>query len=48
MNYMLTAGLLATAIAAPVQAADPVQGKILYENTNGSPLSCANGQLPWP
>ena len=42
MNYMLTAGLLATAIAAPVQAADPVQGKSLYENTNGSPLSCAN------
>jgi hypothetical protein len=42
MNYMLTAGLLATAIAAPVRAADPVQGKMLYENTNGSPLSCAN------
>jgi hypothetical protein len=42
MNCMLTAGLLATAIAAPVWAADPVQGKMLYENTNGSPLSCAN------
>ena len=42
MNHILTAGLLATAIAAPVQAADPVSGKRLYENTNGAPLSCAN------
>ena len=42
MNYLLTAGLVATAIAAPVRAADPVQGKVVYENTNGSPLSCAN------
>jgi len=42
MNYILTAGLLAAAVAAPVQAADPVRGKMLYENTNGAPLSCAN------
>ena len=40
MNTILTAGLLATAIAAPVKAADPVQGKILYNDTNASPLSC--------
>jgi hypothetical protein len=37
----MTAGALAAVIAAPVQAADPVRGKMLYENTNGAPLSCA-------
>lgn len=42
MNHILTVGVLAAAIAAPVQAANPVSGKMLYENTNGSPLSCAN------
>lgn len=48
MNYILAAGFLAAAIAAPSQAADPVQGKILYNNTNGSPISCASGACHGP
>ena len=42
LKVFLAVGLLSAAVAAPVGAADPVQGKLLYENTNGSPLSCAN------
>jgi hypothetical protein len=48
MNTILTVGLLATAIPAHVMAADPVKGKVLYENTNGSPLTCANAGCHGP
>ncbi len=48
MNHILTAGLLAAAIAAPVQAADPVKGKLLYNNTNDAPLSCGSSSCHGP
>jgi len=40
---IMAAAALAAVIATPVNAADPVRGKLLYENTNGAPLSCAAG-----
>ena len=42
------AGVLASVIGANVQAADAVRGKMLYENTNGAPLSCATGGCHGP
>lgn len=48
LKLILAAGLLGGALTAPVQAADPVRGKMLYDNTNGAPLSCATAGCHGP
>ena len=47
-KLVAVAGVLASVIGANVQAADAVRGKMLYENTNGAPLSCATGGCHGP
>lgn len=48
IKLILTGGVLGAALAAPVQAADPVRGKMIYESTNGAPLSCATSGCHGP
>jgi mono/diheme cytochrome c family protein len=44
----IAAAALAAFIAIPVHAADPVRGKMLYQNTNGAPLSCGTAGCHGP